>query len=765
MASVTNDQNVRLELVINDFISSILGESSSSRLDVTFWLEYSDNSVSEEHLFRCSLDCVDGQYSGNIDLRNTKTDTVKVYMRGTMFKQDSIKISKLHVGDLVLRSEINDDSRGIVSDSCAGTVFGNVFFGKAGVGKSTVASLVSTVPGMFAVGTSGHGTTTLGTWLSSSLEDQYFAHFASETFVPVEDMPTNIPILKEILPRNNSNLVYMDTEGLDYQTEFGVNYDVVTILPHALISENVFLVVRDRINPVEIIEVIEKLATAAERTEGSFSHRNGKLFGRFHIIVNKAQSISQSDEAILANLKENNPSLITKIAEYFVNGPEVITLPSLEWDYAVRPDFNAEGFFLDYEDILLAHPPLRDRMFYGLHKISEYIINGTAGSEDYKMTCSSFEKLLEQLYEATTEDIIDINQLDYEWLLEEAKKELGTFVQTFDIDDQGLTIETLTKVCPESDSTLVNGMENQVNTEKNKFHVQCLNQIDKIFPAGKEDLVKYLDDVLFPMFVADPIETWFTTCEATITEVEMYSSDFLTTFESSAFFVSCKNLVAGKLRWKNWEECSKSCKADDKCGVKIRIADECVPSYSICKQIQIQTSDCNCNDCPDEISSLPIGSIIPWVPKPNKSAGNTTSLTSYPNWVKCNGIDVCLNGPFKGQACFNLEGRALIGSFAQYRTMEMYDASLPNHDHPHTHTTQAHNHRYRMRRREGHCGMGGTSCGQSDYEETASSTTVIVNSQSTTTLGKITKYEGHGQTTVGELYSKHLRVDYIFKCA
>ena len=41
-----------------------------------------------------------------------------------------------------------------------------MFFGKAGVGKSTVASLVSSKPGLFETGTSESGTTTLGTWLS-----------------------------------------------------------------------------------------------------------------------------------------------------------------------------------------------------------------------------------------------------------------------------------------------------------------------------------------------------------------------------------------------------------------------------------------------------------------------------------------------------------------------------------------------------------------------------------------------------------------------
>ena len=96
----------------------------------------------------------------------------------------------------------------------------------------------------------------------------------------------------------------MDTEGMDYHTELGDNYDVVTILPHTMIAENVFLVVRDRLNPKEISELIDKLAIAAKNVEGTMIHRADKLFGKLTIVVNKAQDISESDEKNLENLKE-----------------------------------------------------------------------------------------------------------------------------------------------------------------------------------------------------------------------------------------------------------------------------------------------------------------------------------------------------------------------------------------------------------------------------------------------------------------------------
>ena len=75
---------------------------------------------------------------------------------------DELKLFSFSLGDLVLRSEVQPEANGVITSSCTGQLTGNVFFGKAGVGKSTIASLVSSKPGLFKVGTSGQGTTTLG---------------------------------------------------------------------------------------------------------------------------------------------------------------------------------------------------------------------------------------------------------------------------------------------------------------------------------------------------------------------------------------------------------------------------------------------------------------------------------------------------------------------------------------------------------------------------------------------------------------------------
>ena len=114
--------------------------------------------------------------------------------------------------------------------------------------------------------------------------------------------------------------------------------------------------------------------------------------------------------------------------------------------------------------------------------------------------------------------------------------------------------------------------------------------------------------------------------------------------------------------------------------------------------------------------NIPIGSILPWVPKPNFNSGGSASFGDYPGWIKCDGIEVCTKGEFKemfrkkdnfidskyyklfiirkhkkGQACTNLANRALIGAGSE-QVLSVLGASLPNHHHSHTHTTNSHSH-------------------------------------------------------------------------
>ena len=53
---------------------------------------------------------------------------------------------------------------------------------------------------------------------------------------------------------------------------------------------------------------------------------------------------------------------------------------------------------MDYDDILRAHPPRRDRMLYGLNKIAYLINSGISEEESYFIQCENFESLIQGIY-------------------------------------------------------------------------------------------------------------------------------------------------------------------------------------------------------------------------------------------------------------------------------------------------------------------------------------------------------------------------------
>ena len=210
---------------------------------------------------------------------------------------------------------------------------------------------------------------------------------------------------------------------------------------------------------------------------------------------------------------------------------------------------------------------------------------------------------------ATTEDVIDIGDLDYEWQLSEASGKLEKFVKSFKLYKIGLNDDVSTKVCPEANIELYECMQSTTNDNVEAFYQDCLVYINEIFQKGADDLKKilgtifqvyrfrskkFLDDEYFPQYVSEPVEYWLSGCDRARNDVEMYSDDFLQTFEKSDFFTMCKKTVEGKLQWKEWGDCSVSCGG----GFQTKIASSCIPDYAVCYDIPIQERACNDQACP-----------------------------------------------------------------------------------------------------------------------------------------------------------------------
>ena len=96
------------------------------------------------------------------------------------------------------------------------------------------------------------------------------------------------------------------------------------------------------------------------------------------------------------------------------------------------------------------------------------------------------------LYSATTEDVIDIGDLDYEWQLAEASAKLEDYVKSFQLYKIGLNDDLSTKVCPEANIELYQCIESTTNDNIRIFYEECLNYINEIFQKGADDLKEFL---------------------------------------------------------------------------------------------------------------------------------------------------------------------------------------------------------------------------------------------------------------------------------
>ena len=72
--------------------------------------------------------------------------------------------------------------------------------------------------------------------------------------------------------------------------------------------------------------------------------------------------------------------------------------------------------------------------------------------------------------------------------------------------------------------------------------------------------------------------------------------------------------------------------------------------------------------------------------------GRLENYLVYTGWIKCDDIEVCSDGIYKGQSCSDMSNRVLMGATNDEQLLRQYNASIPDHQHYHSHTTGSHSH-------------------------------------------------------------------------
>ena len=300
----------------------------------------------------------------------------------------------------------------------------------------------------------------------------------------------------------------------------------------------------------------------------------------------------------------------------------------------------------------------------------------------------------------------------------------------------------------------------------------------------------------------------------------MYSEDFLQAFEKSDFFTICKKTVTGKLKWKDWSDCSVSCgggtqtkiasscvpdyavcygiqilertcevhacpigqwswndwgQCSNSCGggIRIKTADKCLPKGAFCEEAPVIEESCNQESCPGPSTFLPPGTIVSWVPKPNQSSPSNGYSFNDDTWIICDGVTTCKKGLFRGEACSDLSDRALIGAGRTGVLLDLKDASMPDHEHKHKHTGSK---RYSISYLTGGAVIGTKknpngdkgSVAKSHNHDIVKETSANVNfadmSEESAPITRILASKVTKTTNENELYSPHMRVRFMFKC-
>ena len=267
--------------------------------------------------------------------------------------------------------------------------------GNTGVGKSTVASLLSGNETMFKAKASSSGTTTIGADISTIIPGNDFAK-------RMEEVLEQGPLYQ---PSQSRPLFLIDSEGMSFR---GDEVDFVTTGPVAIIANIIIWITTGRIRPPQILEQVGDYMRGLDRITMGDESSEEQAYGEFIIVLNMMQIADQgsSDEEIFEELFAwgSSPEEDAIREQMTMRFKEIVCigLPTMELE---------ENEHVGYE-VLKRYPRFQE----GLKKLGDRILvesetplDVKVGANTYEMNSTEAETIIGMLIDGANQGNIDLS--------------------------------------------------------------------------------------------------------------------------------------------------------------------------------------------------------------------------------------------------------------------------------------------------------------------------------------------------------------------
>ena len=359
--------------------------------------------------------------------------------------------------------------------------------GNTGVGKSTVASLLSGNETMFKAKASTAGTTTIGADIS--------------TIIPANDYSQRMEAVLEMGPLYDPDqsrpLFMIDSEGMSFR---GNEVDFVTTGPVAVIANIIIWITTNRLRPTDILEDVADYMQGLDRITMGDQTSDGQDYGEFVIVLNMMQETDQgvSDDEICSELmnwgSSDEDDAIREEMEMRFKEIVCIGLPT------IAPD----DFPLEYPT-LAKYPRFRE----GLHKLgnrmlqeSETPLDVRVGNSVYEMNSTEAETIIGMMIDAANQgniDLSDICNVLFSISKEKVIQELGKITTEMQYASEGMC-DNATQVCTNCVCNYRNEAVRSVETKVTNDITFAMEEAETLCadPKVRESIGEIIEDILNP---------------------------------------------------------------------------------------------------------------------------------------------------------------------------------------------------------------------------------------------------------------------------